>query len=83
MEEKRGKSRRGTMAAWIAVIVFVVYPLSMGPVHCLLFRIFSDGHTAMLVDFILYCPIIWLAEWSNGLHRLMIAYLDFWQELLL
>ena len=77
MDDKAGKLKRRwpTYLAIVLVLVFVVYPLSIGPASVVDHRWQNKNFTA--VGAALYHPLLWIAEASNT-NDILAAYVMWW-----
>ncbi len=74
MSDKPKKKRSGTWIIWTALVIFVLYPLSIGPA-CLISE--KTGTSLAWVD-IAYYPVWWVSSKSHAASRVFMWYLDLW-----
>jgi hypothetical protein len=77
MSDERKKRRWWRWVGWTFLVVFVLYPLSIGPAfywRCAL----SDPFIAIGELDAPYAPIVWLCERSEIPNGILSKYLDFW-----
>ncbi len=69
------KPHRHSLLLWLLVLLFVVYPLSSGPVM----KLWSVAGFSPDPILGFYAPLIYLAFYSEGFRRLLIWYLHLWK----
>jgi hypothetical protein len=74
MSDERKKRSRAWIG-WTLIALFVVYPLSMGPVGWI-----SNRNQSWRIFNAAYAPLIWLCESSEPISRGINWYLDFWRS---
>ena len=69
------KKRRRAWIGWGLVLVFVLYPLSVGPVTWFV----THGHSGLLADWdTAYAPLFWACNRSDALSSLLSWYMGLW-----
>jgi len=75
--EQKKRFHRGTIAALVAVLVLVVYPLSIGPIYWLVVhdKLPVPLFRALVV---VYWPVDWLYDNSTSFASVLDWYLELW-----
>lgn len=67
----------------IAVILLVLYFLSIGPAYWIMFNILPERHLKTVNDVFLnvYMPVGWICELSGPFNELLVWYIGLWIDM--